>query len=58
MRWCIKCFPRADNTTGPRKVRNQNPLMRDDVKVPGGGGVEETLELFSTLKAHLPSQQQ
>ena len=40
MLWSIKCFLRVDNKTGPRKVRNQSPLMRNDVKVLGGCGMD------------------
>ena len=46
MRSSIKCSRRVDNRTGPRKVRNQNPLMRDDVKVQGCEGMEETFDPF------------
>ena len=49
LRSFIKCFPRADNKTGPRKVRNQNPLMRDDVNVLGGYGMKETFDPFPSL---------
>ena len=46
MRYSTKCLPRVNNETGLRKVRNQSPLMHDDVKGLGGGRMQEAFDLF------------